>query len=218
MGSDGSIEKYDDSFRDVTQDGVDEAEASLQHIHRLVGSIEVAFLELGKALDQFETKKLYLGRGFTSFRQWADSDELSIGYNAAHSLIRVVREILPIFQKHNLMDYVPKFPISKMRALLPLMADPNGEDMLVQAVKDGADLTFLDTKALVQEMRGLDKGIDEPDPAIFKAKVTRGDEFHRLTVSCQDGVDYYFVGTLVIKPQHFARWEERFGRFIEIEG
>jgi hypothetical protein len=107
-------------------------------------------------------------------------------------------------------------PVSKMRELLPLLGDEGGEQKFLKAIQEINDLTVKDAKSHIADLRGISKNFDEAGPAIFKARVRYGELYNRVDVVCQDGVDYYAVGALTIKKHHWARWEERFGGFVEV--
>jgi hypothetical protein len=216
MGSDGRPERYHDAFARVDEAMIERAAEVQDQIMNAAGHLELHYLRLAKGLSTFKREKLYLAVGYESFKEWADSPELKqVGYRVAHDLVRIADEVLPILDKHDRMYREPFPPISTMRDLLPILADENAEQSLITALDEVAGLSNRAAKDRIKELRGISTPIDAKSPAIFKAKVTMGESFHKVDITCSDGVDFYNVGTLRIKPVHFARWSERFGGFIE---
>lgn len=215
IGSSGELETYPDPFGNVTQDRIEKAAIIEAEIVQHGAQIDRHYLEIGKLLCEFKEKEYHKERGFESFRSWADSQELrGLGYRAAHNLIRIVNEALPIIARHDAFDALP--PVSTMVNLLPILSDDNAEEKFLEAVYAVQDKTVNDAKEIIRDVRGIGRTLDEKRPAIFKARVTRGEQFHRVQVYCSTGDTYYEVGTLNIKPEHWPRWEERFSEhFIE---
>ncbi len=218
IGGDGAVERYHDPYGLVTEDQVKRAHELETEILQQINQVEVSYLRIAKSLSTFKREKLYLARNFTSFQQWADSEELSkLSYRSAQRLVQIADDALPLLVKHDLMEMLPS--VSALGDLLPLLNDDDGETKFVQAIKDIQGLTNKDIKALVKERRGLADPLDKEQPAIFSAQVERGTEYHRVQIFCSDGVDYYKVTPqpLMVKPKHFARFEERFGRFLQMK-
>ena len=215
----GELVAYADHFKDVTQEDAEYAEALETHIISVAGNVTVGYLQMAKALSEFEEKKYYKARGFESFRAWADSPNLKgIGYRTAHDLIRIYRDILPVLAKHDAMDAMPLIQSGKMRAILPILGDENAEEKIIDAVYTIKDLTTKDSYAAINEIRGKKDSFEEGDlPTIFKAKVLYGESYHKVIITAMAGDDIYQVGMLSIKPKDWPRWEERFGRFVEYE-
>ena len=209
MDSDGSIVTYKDDYV-VTEQEYNEAQELEQHIMAVRQDIDKDFLILGHLLDQFEKKRGYIAKGYPSFRAWVSSPEIDLSYRTAHDLLRIVREVLPILGPR---ESIPS--VSKLRELLPILADDNGAEKFLTTFEQTADATVRDTRDAVKEVRGQLRPIDQPHPAVFRARVTRGEEFHRVAVTCITGVDQYNVGELRIKPEHWSRFEDRFGTFVE---
>ena len=209
IGSDGELETYRDPYGDVSQQDVADAQALEEKIISQRKAIDVGYLTIALDLATFQERKLYLARGYPTFRAWADSPELGVGARLAHDLIRIVNEAIPILERHDALDALP--PISNMRDLLPILADANAEEKFVEAAYQVKDLTNREAKDAVRQIRGIERPYDEKQPAIFKAIVVRGESFNAITITCGDGSDYYKVGTLFIKPEHWPRWASRFG-------
>lgn len=213
IGPSGELERYHDEFANVTPELVYESAALEAQIIHQKSEIEAGYLKIARDLSTFRRKKLYLGRGYGTFRQWAESPEIGIGYRLVHDLVRIADEAIPILVKHDAIEALPS--VSNMRDLLPILADDNSEDKFIEAVYVVKDLTNKEAKAAVREIRGIEQRHDDKLPAVFSASVRRGESFHTVLINCNDGDDYYRVGTLSIKPAHWARWEDRFGRFVE---
>lgn len=214
----GELVAYDDHFKHVTEADAEEAEKLENEILHVAGLISTQYLLVGKALCEFKEKKYYLARGYESFRAWADSPNLKgIGYRTAHDLMRIYTDIVPILAKYDAMDALPLVQSGKMRAILPILGDENAEKKIIDAVYTVQDLTTRDAYAAINEIRGKKDFFEDELPVVFKAKVIYGDSYHKVMVTALDNDDIYSVGTLMIKPKHWPRWEERFGRFIEIE-
>lgn len=214
IGSDGNIERYSDDFAQVTPELIQKAKQSQLEILNYKSTIEQSYLRLGQELAQFKQENMHLALGYNSFRAWADSPEISIGYRLCMNLIRIVSEVLPILVEHDAIDAVST--VSNMSAILPILADENAEEKIVEAAYTVKDLTNRDAIEYVKEIRGQARDINEATPAIFHAKLRRGESFHTVQVFCGNGQDYYEVGTLRIRPADWPRFEARFGRFIEM--
>ena len=215
VGSDGELETYHDPYGEVTDLDVEAAINLETKIINQRKAIDVGYLTIALDLAKFQERKLYLARGYSTFRAWADSPEISIGWRLAHDLIRIVNEAIPILERNNALDALP--PISNMRDLLPILADDDAESKFVEAAYQVKELTNREAKDAVRQIRGIERPYDEPQPAIFKASVIRGESFHSVTIHCSDGNDFYKAGTLFIKPEHWPRWASRFGEmFTEI--
>lgn len=214
----GELVRYDNTYDFVKDGDVKRADEVAEQIIEHSRTIELHYLKLAQALSTFNQERLYLAKGFPSFRTWAESNEISgLSYRTAHNLLRIADEALPILQKNDAMEMLPS--VSTMYDLLPILSDDNAEEKFIEAVERVQGLTNRDAKAEIREIRGIDSGSIEKMPTVFSAKVTRGDTYHRLKIYCSDGEEYYDCtpsGPVVIKPEHFARFEERFGRFIEI--
>lgn len=208
----GELLRYPDVYKNVTQEDVKDANAIEQNIRNLKQAVERGYLAIAYQLDEFERRHLYLARGYDSFRAWANSPEIDIGYRLAHDMLRIVREAAPVLGDEVLDDY----GISKARALLPLLSDQNGEEKLQKAFDATAQLTVKDTHQYVKEVRGIAKPIEEDEPAIFAATVQRGESYHKVTIR-RTGSNPYPCGTISIAVEDWPRWEERFGGFVSIK-
>jgi hypothetical protein len=115
------------------------------------------------------------------------------------------------------MDLVPMLQTSKMQALLPILADDNAEEKIIEAAYLIKDLPLKQAHEVIDELRGLDP--DRPLPTVFSARVMRGDSYHKIKITALAGDDIYDCGTIAVKPRDFGVWEKRFGRFLEfVEG
>src|SRR5688572_24171200 len=119
---------YDNPFKNITEEDAFAAEQLESAILSVAGQISSGYLQIARALHEFKEKKYYLARGYETFKSWADSPNLKgIGYRTMHDLIRIYEEVLPILARHDAMDVLPLVQSSKMRALLPVLGDENGE-------------------------------------------------------------------------------------------
>ena len=211
----GELVAYDDPFKNITPQMARVAEAIEQDILMCASQISANFLEMGRLLSGFEEEKLYRALGYESFKLWANSPNLhGIGYRTARNLIRIYREALPLLVKHGKADLIPFLPTSKMQALLPILADENAEDKFIEAAYQIHDKTMADSYEIIKEIRG--KQDDGMLPTVFSARVIRGESYHKVKITALTGDDIYDCGVLTIKPRDFPRFEERFGRFLEI--
>lgn len=209
IDSDGSVVKYEDPYV-VTEDEYNIATELEARIIDVRQDIDKDFLVLAQLLDMFESNNGHIARGYPSFRAWVSSPEIDLSYRVAHDLLRIVREVLPILGER---EEIPS--VSKLRELLPLLADEQGEEKFLDTFDRTQNTTVRDTREIVKEVRGQPTAIEQEHPAIFRAAVTRGEVFHRVVVTCVTGTDQYRVGELQIKPAHYARFEQRFGAFVE---
>ena len=218
IDSSGELVAYDDSFKGVSANDVVGAEGLESAILRLVGEISTGYLKVGQMLHEFREKKYYLARGYESFRTWADSPNLKgIGYRTAHDLIRIYTDIVPILARNDALDALPAIQSGKMRAILPILGDEDAENKIIDAVYAIKDLTTKDSYAAINEIRGKKDFYDRELDTIFKAKVFYGDSYNKVIVTAVNNDDVYQVGMLQIKTRDWQRWEERFGRFVEVD-
>jgi hypothetical protein len=208
IDSDGSLVRYEDPYV-VTEEQFIEAVALEEQIIAVRGDIDKHFLVLGRLLDTFDKRSGFLARGYPTFKAWVQSPEIDLSYRTAHDLLRIVREVLPLLGPR---EAIPS--VSKLRELLPLLADDDGQQKFLETFDSTQQATVRDTREAVREARGQ-SSVAAAFPAIFKAEVTRGDVYHRVRITCLTGVDQYRVGDLLIKPEHWSRWEGRFGEFVE---
>ena len=187
-------------------------------ILKMASTISVGYLQIARALNEFDEKKLYKARGYETFKLWANSPNLhGIGYRTARNLIRIYREAVPIFARHDKMDLLPLIQTSKMQALLPILGDEDAEDKFIEAAYQIKDKTIKDSYAIIDEIRGKKNKYDESLPTVFSAQVQYGESFHKLRITAIGEDDIYDCGTLNIKARDWWRWEERFGRFLEVK-
>lgn len=207
----GALLTYNDPFAQVDDKMVSRAIKVEQEIIGHVGTIQKAYIELGAALDEFEKDKLYLARQYDSFRAWTQSPEIGIDYRTAHDLIRIIREALPIIVNNDKMDMLP--PVSKMRALLPTLAD--GEDVFLEALEAIQDLTVSESYNAIDEIRGVEKTQDGRKP--FRAVVKTGDTNHVVKIYSTNPEDSYSLGILTISRSDWPKFETIFGNRVEFE-
>lgn len=213
IDSSGELVTYDDPYASVTEDKIEMANALEQYIVEQDKGIQYTFLKLGAALNKFEDEELYLARGFPTFRSWLMSAQFSFSYEHATRLQRIVREIVPILGTENLP------PISTLKEILPMLSEGASEDDIREAVEEVKDLTTKDARARLRELRGIE---EKERPAIFTAKVQRGESYHRVSITRtgDDGIIYNVTpsGPLTIRPEDWGRWAERFSEeFITYE-
>lgn len=219
VDSDGTVQQYPDMYGDVTTDLAAHADRVQQIIIDRTQQIKSNYLVIGTLLNKFKEEELYLAKGFSTFKAWCDSPELTdMTYRTAVRLVQIVTEALPLFEKHDSMALAQTIGISKMADLLPILNDADGEAKFIEAAYKVQDLTSRDAKEEIKNIRGISSSsIDTIMPTVFTARVQRGENTHRLRVTANDGVDFFDMGTLTVRTKDFARWEERFGRFLQYE-
>lgn len=215
VDSDGSLVRYPDPYGDVTPERIETAERLQREVFYHNAQIDRHYFFIGGILSEIKEQEYFRELGFDTFRAWADSPELKgIGWRTAHNLIRITNEVLPIIERHNAFDALPS--VSTMVNLLPILSDDNAEEKFIEALYEVKELPVHDAKERIRDLRGIGRTIEDERPAIFKAQVTRGEQFHTIRVWCSTGTDYYEAGTLNIKPRDWPRWEQHFSeRFIE---
>ena len=214
----GELVAYEDHFSNITPEDAAFAEELENGILKMASTISVGYLQIARALNEFDEKKLYKARGYETFKLWANSPNLhGIGYRTARNLIRIYREAVPIFARHDKMDLLPLIQTSKMQALLPILGDEDAEDKFIEAAYQIKDKTIKDSYAIIDEIRGKKNKYDESLPTVFSAQVQYGESFHKLRITAIGEDDIYDCGTLNIKARDWWRWEERFGRFLEVK-
>lgn len=176
--------------------------------------LDSAFLSIGAALKVMRDEEYFLALGHPTFRAWLSGPDFHISYRLGVDLIRVVEELIPKFEEANL----DALPVSKMRELLPLLGTDQ-EDSLMDIVDEISNMTVRDARDHIQEVRGLTR--DNQPPIIFRARVERGESYHRVWITRLGGenADIYEVTSapLRIKPADWDRWQSRFGDFIDYE-
>lgn len=211
IDSDGTAVHYPQVYR-PTPEQVVQANEQLHIVLENKKNAEISFLRMAQALDVVEKNQLYKAHGVPSFRAWVSSPNVDLSYRLASDLLRIVREVLPILPEGT---NIPS--VSTLRELLPVLGDDQGKEKFVEALHEVEGLTVVDTRERIKELRGIARPIDEPLPAVFKARVRMGEAFHRVEITCTTGVDQYNVGVLTIRREHWPRFESRFGAFIEFE-
>lgn len=219
IGSDGGYERYPDTFRRVTTAMVASAEKAEAAVLAQRGQIEEGFLKMAFLLDLIDREELYLARGYETLKTYVASPEVQVSPRMAGDLLRIVREARPLIEAERPEadpDYLLlRAGITKVRAALPLLSREETKGGFVPLVEVAPSMTTVDVKAEVKRLRGVETPIDTRSPAVFSARVTKGETYYRVKVRCADGVDVYDAGELRIKPRHFGRFDQRFGSFIE---
>lgn len=213
----GELERYPDATVGISEALADEAAEAEAIILGSIHATEVVYLRLGELMADFEERELYKARGYASFRQWADSADMNrLNYQTAQNLIRIHKGLKPIFERGDLN--IEDYPMSALRALLPLLGDYTDDDIL-QVARDVHGLTVKDTNAVVKEKRGIKQ---YPEPVVFKARVQRMDienkhENYRFTVACirADGSVYSMGPQQIVNHRDYAALKKFYGRHIE---
>lgn len=209
IGSTGEIELYHDPYAGISIEDVQLADYVENIIITEQQNIETSFLKIGTALIQFEDLELWRAKGMPSFRAWLSGPEFMFSYEHGTRLMRVVRDLIPIIGEQ---EHVP--PVSKLIAMLPLVADGRTDDEIREVFDDIQALPVRAAKDHIREVRGIDR---PEQPTTFRARVQNGETYNNITVTRygEDG-DIYELGRLQIKPKDWPRWSARFGEgFIE---
>lgn len=211
----GEIQRYADTFSAVTDKDVARAEEVEGQIIDHTKSIEIHYLKLARALSTFNAEKLYLAKGYPTFRAWADSADIpGLSYRTAHNLIRIADEALPILEKHDAMNLLP--PVSTMYDLLPILSDENAEEKFIEAAERVQGLTTRDAKQEIRAVRGIEEPYDQVKSSILKARVWRGEDKHRIELWIAAGDRYYQAGTVHIDKRDWPEVESVFDGNYEI--
>lgn len=222
IDSSGELVAYPDPFKHVDQAQADAAIEAEHSIRMTKVQIEGHFVSLGFKLDEFDRNRMFLARGYESMRLWAESPEIELSWRVVQDLLRIQRHVLPLLteqlgSEEAAITALVSVGISKVRALLPLLRDDQTAAQFSEVIAFAPSIPF---RALVNEVksrRGVESVDDGRRPAVFMAKVSKGESFHRVTITCTDTIEVYEVGKLHIKPKHWARWEARFGDFVQFE-
>lgn len=165
IDSDGSLVRYQDNFANVTQQNVEQAELVEQRIVECMGEIRTSYMRLAAYLDLFERERLYLARGYDTFKEWLA--EINIGSRVAYDLLRIVREAIPVLEHKQETAVVDNLNISQMRALLPILKS-EGEDKFVEVAKDVAGRPVRDAYKIIEQAKG--KATDNAHVMAFAKK------------------------------------------------
>lgn len=215
IGSGGELEQYVDAYK-LTKEQIDEAEECENAILETKKSIENGFLTIGALLMHMEDNKLYLGRGYPTFKAYANSSALGMNYRMAHDLVRIVREVGPKLESAREQGRnIPLPSMSNMRAALPMLSENLTDDEFLDVLEDIEPLTVSDANKYIRERRGL--GTNENE-VTFHARVHKGEVYNTVTIkrSGLDGDIYEMTAApLKIKPKDFAKFIDRFGYFVE---
>jgi hypothetical protein len=219
IDSDGALVSYPDPYAGVTDQTVERAEEVERLLLAAKSDVEMGFMKMAIALDVIEREQLYRSRGYETMRQYVEGPEVDLNWRTATDMIRISREVLPLYESHPDLPTVKELGVSKVRALLPLLRLPDGEERFVAKAQQvtEADWTWKDTVAEVKAERGLATDPSKPLPVVFMAKVTVGEETTRVKVTGSDGNRHKDCGVLMIPNAWWPRWESRFGRFVIYE-
>jgi hypothetical protein len=213
----GELETYVDAFKDVTDEQVQLALQTERQILAMANGIHEASLNLGYALQLFRDAELYKARGYETFDLWADSAEMAnVGKQTAKYLIRIVENIVPILEN---TDNLPsEYPVSTLRAMLPLLAEERGEELVVEAAESVKGLTCRDAAAIIKEMRGVGTTSDD-EPDVIKAYVTMGETEHKVeTYMFRADGSFTHLGDWVVSRKDYALVGKMFGKNLEVRG
>jgi hypothetical protein len=214
IGGDGSLETYNDPFANVTKEDAEQAEVVEGKIIQAKAVIELGFFALAEMITEFDTKKFYKARGFERFKDWVESPEIEISFRVAQDLMRIQREVVPMLAQHsneaNIQELITQAGVSKVRALLPLLADPATHDDFKELIIDAPDVTWRDLRNEVKKRRGVESNIADAQLVMFlsEIKLEQGD-FYTVQVSGTDGNNIDILGTLKIRKKWWPRWENR---------
>jgi hypothetical protein len=125
--------------------------------------------------------------------------------------MRIVKDLIPVLGDRDIT-----LPVSTMKEMLPLLADGRTTEEIQEVYDELQGLTTRDAKDRIRELRGIER----PDqPTTFRARVQRGEAYHRVRITRygEDGDIYELTerSPLLIKPKDFARFTDRFGNFLE---
>lgn len=212
MGSDGSLEHYPQIYK-TDDESVETADLLEQYIIEQQETIKYSFLKIGAALIKIEDEQLYLAKGVPSFAAYLKGPQFEFSYEHGTRMMRIVRDLVPILGDEGLP------PISTLKELLPLVAEGKQPEEIKALAEEVSDMTTQDAKQHIRESRGIERA---EMPTLFRARVQRGEVFHRVRVdrTGEDGDMYELTdeGPLKIKPKDWARWADRFGEgFIQYE-
>lgn len=209
----GELEVYPDATAGITTTIADEAAEAEAFIIASIHATEVVYLKLGELMKDFRDRELYRARGYSTFRQWADSADMNrLNYQTANNLIRIVEGLKPIFERGDLN--IEDYPMSTLRAMLPLVGDFSDDDIL-QVARDAHGLTVKDTNALVKTKRGIKL---YPEDVIFKAFTTikpDSDWIDAEIVCIRSDGAIYKVGRQSIMKCDYEAFKKFYGRHLE---
>lgn len=207
----GEILTYPNTYANQ-EENYEAAQKVQNYIFELQAEVDSSFLKLGAALKLLKDEEYYLALGVPSFRAWMNSPDLHISYRLGVDLIRIVEELLPAFGD------TPILPVSAMRELLPLIGTEH-QDNLMEIVEDVRELPVRGVRDHIKELRGGDVNDRQ---VFFRARVERGEVYHRVWITRVGGTDadIYDVtpSPLRIKVEDWSRWQQRFSEgLIEYE-
>lgn len=210
----GELVRYDNTFGPLTEADGAEALRCEQEILQMHGQVQKDYYALAQKLADFKTRRLFVARNFSSFSQWADSEELKgIGKRTAYNLVRIVEEALPILAKNDAMHVLPS--LSTLYDMLPILRDENAEEKFVEAAYQVQDKTARDAKQVIKEIRGIEDK-DTESLMFFKVIATdRGDEY-TVKIQAASRDDFYWLtekGT--VKKKDMPRLEQLFKGYVE---
>lgn len=207
----GELLTFDDTYNG--QENNYEAARTIQtFILDLQAGLDSSFLQLGAALKIMRDNEYYKALGVPSFRAWMNSPEIHFGYRLGIDLIRIVEELLPRLGEN------PTLSVSAMRELLPLIGTEH-EAILGEVADEIGDMTVRDAREHIRELRG---GEEHTPSVIFRARVERGEVFHKVWITRVGGAnaDVYDLTSpahpIRVKVEDWSRWQDRFSEgFID---
>lgn len=221
IDGDGTLVAYPDPFKHITPAQADLAQIAENEI--LVTKIEIEgnFLKLAYLLDNFDAEQLYLARGYETMKAWAESPEIEIAWRTVQDLLRIKREAMPLLEATvgddgEVERMILSAGISKVRTALPLLRDDKPADF-VDVVAAAPHMPWNDVRNEVKDRRGLLRPLGEPFPVLFKASIRLFDDHATIRIFAIDGTTSDNLGSIRIKKEWLARFEERFGELITFE-
>lgn len=207
IDSDGSLQTYSDPYGNVKQEDVDKAIFFENKVRQALGAIQAAYIAAGQALDVIEAERLYLARGYPTFKDWLRSPEIGISYRLAHDLIRIVREALPVLMNRNAMDLLPN--VSIMRSLLPVLE--SGEDQFIAAAQAVQGKTVEDAHREIARIQGR---ADDTDPFI-KGFIRTYNDVHTIKFIYYTTQETFDLGELRLTTEQLREFRRVFRGELE---
>lgn len=222
IDGDGTLVSYPDPFKNVDQEVVSRSiQQEDQIIHTKI-EIESNFLKLAYLIDEFDNEGLYFARGYETLRSWAESPDIEISWRVVQDLLRIKREVIPLLEdQYNDSTLANKkileAGISKVRTALPLLRDADRSADFIDVIEAAPSMPWNDVRKEVKERRGLSRDLDEKFPVLFRGDVKLFDEHANIKFYAVDGSTTELLGTLRIRREWLARFEDRFGSLISFD-
>lgn len=222
IDGDGTLVSYPDPFKNVDQTSIDKAISQEDKIITTKIEIESNFLKLAYLLDEFDNDGLYLARGYENLRSWSESPDIELSWRVVQDLLRIKREVIPLLsEQYNDSQTVNKMileaGISKVRTALPLLRDADHSADFIDVIEAAPSMPWNDVRKEVKERRGLARDLNEKFPVLFRGDVKIFDEHANIKFYAIDGSTSELLGTLRIRREWLARFEDRFGSFISFD-